>query len=765
MKNGLKWTLRLVQFSLFYSIPFSSLGQISTHEGPLSFNNAALGKSFRKTENIQTIEMPELNMSKLMEEDKKMDHQGAPFRFGFSFPVKITMNNSGNWDSLIDGTKIWRLKIHLAKGAKSLSFVYNHFYLPQGTRFHIYSEDKKQVLGAYTSQNNKGMNGKDTSGFATSFIFGRNAVLEYQEPKGTLEKPNISISEIIHAYRGVKSQDNLSGGNSTGFPSLAGGSSNCEVNINCPEGLPYQNEKHAVAVITLGGFACTGSLVQNTSRDLTPYLLTANHCLNNLYDAKGNTEISSLVLYWNYESPDCSNTYLPAITTQGGTLVANSPISDFALIKLQENPRTVPGINPSFLDWSRSDQGSPSAAVIHHPFIDIKKISLDNTSPVNAYSGYINWYQTGFGYLNTSFPYTHWSVLFDIGETEGGSSGSPLLDQNHLLIGQLHGGYSANCVPKGGTSYFGRFDISWFGDFTPERSLRTWLDPLGTNAMSSFPVKINGPEFFCTQAKYTAIDVPQGQTVTWSIFPENPLIQLIPNGNTLMIHSEITSSDSIQIRASLNGPSASIPVKISSNSLSGTFTTSDGLTRSLQNVNYIAPGNVQGFFFWPNVKSINMGAVGTGIDFDWDQIKNFEFSVSNGQFLNVEFSCIGDCTGKPVWIHQIKKFIASTVYSLSVSPNPSSGIINLGIQSLVDTTGKLMIAQKEASTSSPILSSPNSTKILIYDLSNGVLVRDWTFNEDLSLNYTLNASRLKPGNYVLKMSRDNRVSSTNIQIL
>ena len=35
---------------------------------------------------------------------------------------------------------------------------------------------------------------------------------------------------------------------------------------------------------------------------------------------------------------------------------------------------------------------------------------------------------------------SHWRTVWDSGTTEGGSSGSPLFDSNHRIIGQLHGG-------------------------------------------------------------------------------------------------------------------------------------------------------------------------------------------------------------------------------------------------------------------------------------------------------------------------------------
>ena len=81
---------------------------------------------------------------------------------------------------------------------------------------------------------------------------------------------------------------------------------------------------------------------------------------------------------------------------------------------------------------------------------------------------------------------------WEIGVTEGGSSGSPLFDQNGRIIGQLFGG-QAECI---GTSdnddfdLYGRFAISWDNGTTSATRLKEWLDPTGAN-----PNILNGSEY------------------------------------------------------------------------------------------------------------------------------------------------------------------------------------------------------------------------------------------------------------------------------
>jgi hypothetical protein len=75
---------------------------------------------------------------------------------------------------------------------------------------------------------------------------------------------------------------------------------------------------------------------------------------------------------------------------------------------------------------------------------------------------------------------------WDMGVTEGGSSGSPLFDNNGRIIGQLFGGES-ECIgtaDNGGYDIYGRFSTSWNGGDTSATRLKDWLDPANSNAVT-----------------------------------------------------------------------------------------------------------------------------------------------------------------------------------------------------------------------------------------------------------------------------------------
>ncbi|MEM7373980.1 MAG: PKD domain-containing protein [Bacteroidota bacterium] len=80
--------------------------------------------------------------------------------------------------------------------------------------------------------------------------------------------------------------------------------------------------------------------------------------------------------------------------------------------------------------------------------------------------------------------FSHWLVDYDIGITEFISSGSPLFDENHLIVGDLTGGNDsptpcATGVPR--SSYYAKFSTSWDKyNNLPSTHLKPWLDPINS---------------------------------------------------------------------------------------------------------------------------------------------------------------------------------------------------------------------------------------------------------------------------------------------
>jgi hypothetical protein len=362
--------------------------------------------------------------------------------------------------------------------ALSVNLLYDKFWLPDGAKFFIYSNDKKHTIGAFTSVNNKGS--KDNlRGFATGLVYGDKITLEYFLPKKLKEQGVISISHVVHGYRHI---------NIPGLENTVEVSGSCQVNVNCSEGQNWQNEKNAVALILVNGNAsCSGSLINTTANDARPLFLTADHCICDSYDALGDSIMDNYSFYWNYESPACSPTTYPTpLSTSGAVVVANNAATDFALLRLEEDPKTDSNITTYYLGWDRTGNSGTGGVGIHHPAGDVKKISTYSISPQN--SGCMNFSYCGDYLPNSNFWAVNWiSTLNGYSVMQPGSSGSPLINSNHRVIGQLYGpGLLQLCPnyqcdnPSGQVVSYGKFSTSWNNNSNPKRRLSNWLDPNNT---------------------------------------------------------------------------------------------------------------------------------------------------------------------------------------------------------------------------------------------------------------------------------------------
>jgi PKD repeat protein len=416
-----------------------------------------------------------------------------PFRAGVAVPVNLGIDNAGEWTRLPDGGKIWRLGIKV-EGAMALGVYYDNFWLPYGGELYVYNDDKTQVLGAYTEDNNN-----PDCMFANQLVEGDELVIEYYQPASQSIEPLINISEVAYTYRGVYLQDN---------PDQKG-SLWCMINVNCsPEGDNWQDEKRGVVKqymkIGWGYYLCSGTLINNTEQDLTPYVLTAFHC------GEGSTaaDKNQWIFYFNYESATCSGNWGPTnqsmtgcdLRAQGGYTTG----SDFLLVELKYD---VPAsYNAYFNGWDRTNIGADSGVNIHHPAGDIKKISTYN-------------YPLTSSPWNNNGVLSHWKAYWaetvhGTSITEGGSSGSPIFSQDGLVVGDLTGGPPDDC-DNPSYSLYGKVYWSWdkMGTASSQR-LKPWLDP-GNYGPEKWEGTYTGtapsPDFAADQT-----NLQTGETVTFT---------------------------------------------------------------------------------------------------------------------------------------------------------------------------------------------------------------------------------------------------------
>lgn len=403
-------------------------------------------------EHIDVVVLQPLDRAALALEDLGRQSEGLPPRFAIPTEVEITPFNRGTFEAAGSGALLWRLRIQ-APGANSLNLGLTRFHLPAGARLTLYSADGRESVRPFTAADNESHGELWTPILPTDDM-----VLELLVPTLELDQVELELTRIGHGYRGFGPRDQAS----------AEDSGSCNIDVVCPVAAPWSNEIPSVGVISTGGSTfCTGFMVNNTAGDAAPFFMTANHCGISVGNA------ASLVVYWNFETSTCGGSPDGVLSdfNTGATHLASYATSDFTLLLLDDDPDPAFGV--AFAGWNRSGSNEVGAVAIHHPSTDEKRISFED-DPTSITS-----------YLGTSVPGngTHIRVTdWNLGTTEGGSSGSPLFNPAHEVVGQLHGGYAA--CGNNLSDWYGRFSVSWVGGGTPSTRLSNWLDPLGTGAVS-----------------------------------------------------------------------------------------------------------------------------------------------------------------------------------------------------------------------------------------------------------------------------------------
>ncbi|HFA48575.1 MAG TPA: T9SS type A sorting domain-containing protein [Bacteroidetes bacterium] len=423
----------------------------------LSQNDDRIAKTKTPLSDIPQIKMPAQDNEALLSAEMQRRGPGIAPRFAINIEVDISPKTHGTWETLANGKAVWRLRI-FSEGAKSLNLGFTKYVMPRGGSLILYSPDYERVIGPFTPADNEGH-----EQLWTPVLEGEELVIEVQVPAGNKDLLALQLKYVNHDFMG--------------FSQVVSGSCNLDVICGGADGWEivdaYRDIIQSVAVISTGGGTfCTGFLVNNARQDCTPYFMTANHCgINN-----GNAP--SLVTFWNFENSTCRQPNSPQSGVAGdgsmndfntGAIFrAGWGDSDFTLVELDDPVSET--ADAFFAGWSAEDFAPQDTVIgIHHPSTDEKRISFEfEPTYIGDYFGY-----------DPNPNGNHIAIPdWDVGTTEGGSSGSPLFNNQKRVVGQLHGGGAA--CGNDQSDFYGWFHTSWEGGGTPTTRLKDWLDPDGT---------------------------------------------------------------------------------------------------------------------------------------------------------------------------------------------------------------------------------------------------------------------------------------------
>ncbi len=368
--------------------------------------------------------LPGPDVEPLRREDQARAASGEKcWRVGVELAVDHDPTEPGAWVPDGEGGRYWSMQI-VAPGARAMRVHFTQFFVPAPGEVYVRpSGEAETAHGPYAGS------GIDPTGeFWSPTLEGDGVIVEYHEPKVADPddvKVPFRVAGALFCYRDP----------SLG-PSI--GVAGCELDASCYSSWAAVGD--AVGQLSFvdggNGYVCTGVLLNTVSGDLTPYLLTANHCIATDMVAR------TLDVAWFYETDAC-NGIPPNINfvphSLGATFLqgrSRSSLSDFTLLMIN-------GSLPNGLfwaGWTTADPGFFDPVVgIHHPGGSWRRLSYGDT----------------LGICTFDFHCVQWTA----GTTEGGSSGSPLFDGGQRVVGQLWGG-STSCSSYGIDEY-GQFSESY----------------------------------------------------------------------------------------------------------------------------------------------------------------------------------------------------------------------------------------------------------------------------------------------------------------
>jgi hypothetical protein len=327
-----------------------------------------------------------------------------------------------------DGGFVWTGAIE-SPGATALRLHFTNFNLPDNAALYMYGMNG-DTFGPYVGR------GHTNSGeFWTHTIMGPLAYVQVRHFGPVSEQELRSISFNIESA-GYLSEKFLIPFYQPKAPEAEGLSDamvhcpdneDCVEDASCYSGGPVSDAKKAVAAMEwVSGawiYMCSGGLIADSDPGTQiPYFLTANHCISKARAA------ANLECYFTYATASCHATCEPIEgfpRTLGATIKDTGRNGDHTLLQLDENPPA----GSVFMGWT-------TMPVAHANGTHLFRISHPSGAP-QAYSEHVvddSYVECG-GLDIGEFIYSQDIV----GATEGGSSGSPVMTMDGLIVGQLYG--------------------------------------------------------------------------------------------------------------------------------------------------------------------------------------------------------------------------------------------------------------------------------------------------------------------------------------
>jgi lysyl endopeptidase len=329
----------------------------------------------------------------------------------------------GAVEATTDGGYVYTAELS-SPGAVGLRVQFAGFSLPTGAALYLYSDDG-QVFGPYSGKGPLGSGEFDSHTLASDTV-----TLQLRQvgpaSQSDLRKARFQVVGLGHIRPRFMAGE-------------CGYNAECVQNAQCATNSAVADSEKAVAhmLFRSGGsyYICSGGLIADTdSSNSLPLFLTANHCLSRSRDA------GTLENFFQFASSACNDTTLCDASytslreefgrTLGSSVVSTGAAADYTLLRLAQ-PAPAGTVS---LGWN-------SAPVAFSNGTDLFRISHPGGAP-QSFSQHD---------VSTSAPtctgWTRGNRIYSrdvIGATEGGSSGSPVVNSDGDIVGQLSGACGTN---------------------------------------------------------------------------------------------------------------------------------------------------------------------------------------------------------------------------------------------------------------------------------------------------------------------------------
>lgn len=399
---------------------------------------------------LPALELPPVDLEHELLRDEERAGQGRVAHYAAALKVNAGPWDEGHWQALTRGQARWLLRVH-SPGALSLSLAFSDFQLPPGAELRLMDGSGKVLAGPFTAADNE-----EHGQLWSPPLITDDLLVALDIPIRRLDDLKLTLSRVHHGYAGFGRA-----------PAEKSGS--CQQDLVCDADSRRQVLGRAVGLVAVEGVRyCTGFLINNTAQDAKPYFITAGHCGINSVNAP------SVVVMWEHAVTDCSpgaEAPLPYRSFQTGSMLrAEHGATDLVLLELDDPTNTEHGAY--YAGWDRSFDTPREGLSIHHPNTDRRRVATTR-KPIAAADHLSRLDRPRGNHLRVG--------SWNLGTTEGGSSGAPLFNEDLRVVGALHGGYAA-CGNRE-SDWFGRLATAWDNGNQPSRRFRDWLDPLGTGAV------------------------------------------------------------------------------------------------------------------------------------------------------------------------------------------------------------------------------------------------------------------------------------------